>query len=250
MAWTPQTAMVLAAGLGTRMRPLTDDLPKPLIKVAGKALIDWTLDRFADAGVKRAVVNVHYRADQMEAHLRERRTPAIVISDERALLLETGGGLKKAAPRLGTDPIFCTNTDAILVDGDGVEPCAALSKAWDEATMDALLLLAPIGLASGYDGAGDFDLQPDQTLDWRTGKTAPFVYTGLQIIRPSLLEGAPDGPFSLRLLWDKARKAGRMKGIVHQGPWMHVGDPQGLALAEAFFDKRRDDRSAAQCVLR
>ncbi len=246
MAQTPKTAMVLAAGLGTRMRPLTDNLPKPLIKVAGKALIDWTLDRFADAGVRRAVVNVHYRAEQMEAHLRDRRAPAIVISDERALLLETGGGLKKAAPHLGSDPVFCTNTDAILVDGEGVEACAALSQAWDNASMDALLLLAPIGLASGYDGAGDFDLQADGALDWRTGETAPFVYTGLQIIDPSLLNEAPDGPFSLRLLWDKARRAGRMKGIVHRGPWMHVGDPQGLALAEAFFDKRRDDRSAAQ----
>lgn len=250
MSRAPDAAMVLAAGLGTRMRPLTDDRPKPLIKVAGKALIDYTLDRFADAGVRRAVVNVHYRADQMEAHLSARRRPEIVISDERALLLETGGGLKKAAPHLGSAPVFCTNTDAILVDGAGEEPCAALSNAWRDETMDALLLLAPIGMASGYDGAGDFELGENGALDWRTGPSAAFVYTGLQIIRPSLLAETPDGPFSLRVLWDKARRAGRMKGIVHQGPWMHVGDPEGLALAEAFFDTMADDRCPPQRVLR
>ena len=244
----PATAMVLAAGLGTRMRPLTDHLPKPLIKVAGKPLIDWTLDRFARAGVSRAVVNVHYRADQMEAHLAKRRAPSIVISDERALLLETGGGLKKAAPHLGSAPIYCTNTDAILVDGASAEPCAALSAAWRDEAMDALLLLAPIALASGYDGAGDFTLDAEGGLDWRTGEAAPFVYTGLQIIRPSLLDGAPEGPFSLRLLWDKARARGRMKGFVHEGPWMHVGDPQGLALAEAFFDKQSNERKPPQHV--
>ncbi len=242
------TAMVLAAGLGTRMRPLTDHCPKPLIKVAGKPLIDHTLDRFARAGVRRAVVNVHYLADQMEAHLAARRAPEIVISDERARLLETGGGLKKAAPHHGTAPIYCTNTDAILVDGGGGEPCAALGKAWREDTMDALLLLVPFALASGYDGAGDFDLGADGAVGWRTGKAAPFVYTGLQILRPSLLDGAPEGPFSLRVLWDKARDRGRMKGIVHQGPWMHVGDAQGLALAEAFFDKQADDQIPPQRV--
>ena len=230
--------MVLAAGLGTRMRPLTDALPKPLIKVAGKCLIDWTLDRFAAAGVARAIVNVHYRADQMEEHLRTRARPQILISDERALLLETGGGLKKARPLFGERPIFCTNTDAILVD-DGEEPCAALSRAWREGDMDALLLLAPIELASGYDGKGDFDLE-DGRPAWRTGGSARYVFTGLQIIRPALLDGAPDGPFSTRLLWDKALEAGRMRAIVHNGPWMHVGDPAGLALATSFFDKMND----------
>ncbi len=244
----PETAMVLAAGLGTRMRPLTDHLPKPLIKVAGTPLIDYTLDRFARAGVRRAVVNVHYRADQMEAHLKGRRAPEVVISDERAQLMETGGGLKKAAPFLGRAPVYCTNTDAILVDGAGAEPCRALSEAWRDDAMDALLLLAPVALASGYDGAGDFDLGADGALDWRAGETAPFVYTGLQIIRPSLLDGTPDGPFSLRVLWDKARAGGRMRGVVHDGPWMHVGDPQGLALAEAFFDNRSNERKPQQRV--
>jgi MurNAc alpha-1-phosphate uridylyltransferase len=230
--------MVLAAGLGLRMRPYTDRLPKPLIPVCGKPLIDWTLDRFAAAGVERAVVNVHHRADALEAHLKRRTRPSIAISDERALLLETGGGLNKARPLLGEAPVLCTNTDAILVDGE-TEPCASLAGAWRDETMDALLLLTPISRASGYDGAGDFDLASDGRVSWRAGAAAPYVYTGLQIIRPSLLDGAPEGPFSMRLLWDKAQARGRMRAIVHDAPWMHVGDPQGLALAEAFFDKMR-----------
>lgn len=231
--------MVLAAGLGLRMRPLTDHAPKPLLAVAGKPLIDWTLDRFAAAGVSRAVVNVHYLAADMEAHLKTRRRPQILISDERTLLLETGGGLKKARSLLGEAPIYSTNTDAILVDG-GEEPCAALAKAWRSEAMDALLLLVPAAMTTGYDGAGDFDLDAQGRVRWRTGANAPFVFTGLQIIRPSLLDGAPDGPFSMRLLWDKAMAQDRMRAIVHDGPWMHVGDPQGLALANAFFDKRKN----------
>lgn len=230
--------MVLAAGLGARMRPLTDDRPKPLIKVAGKALIDWTLDRFAHAGVRRAIVNVHYRADQMEAHLAAREKPQIIISDERARLLETGGGLKKARPLLGAAPVYCTNTDAILVD-NGEEPCAALARKWRDDEMDALLLLVPVELATGYDGAGDFDLEGGRPA-WRSGDAAPFIFTGLQIIRPSLVDDAPDGPFSTRVLWDKAMAAGRMRAIIHSGPWMHVGDPAGLALASSFFDKMSD----------
>jgi len=230
--------MVLAAGLGLRMRPLTDHLPKPLIKVAGKPLIDWTLDRFAAADVRRAVVNVHYRADEMEAHLAKRLAPEILISDERGALLETGGGLKKARPLLGAAPFYCANTDAILVD-DGEEAAARLADAWRDEAMDALLLLVPIERTAGYDGAGDFDLDGDRPV-WRRGASAPFVFTGLQIIRPSLLDGAPDGAFSTRLLWEKAMAAGRLRAVVHDGPWMHVGDPAGLALAEAFFDKMGD----------
>lgn len=227
--------MVLAAGLGTRMRPLTDLLPKPLIRVAGKPLIDWTLDRFANAGVERAVVNVHYRADQLEAHLATRQSPEVIISDERSLLMETGGGLKKARRVLGEAPVFCTNTDAILVD-HGAEPCAALAARWDGARMDALLLLAHIADISGYDGKGDFSLE-EMRPRWREGDSAPYVFTGLQIIRPALLDNTPDGPFSTRLLWDKAMAAGRLFAIVHDGPWMHVGDPAGLELATQFFDK-------------
>ena len=225
--------MVLAAGRGTRMRPLTDDRPKPLIKVAGKPLIDYALDRFAAAGVKRVVVNVHAFADMMEAHAKARRAPEVAISDERALLLETGGGLKKARAALGEAPVYSTNTDAILLDAPGSEACARLAAHWDDANMDALLLLAPIEQASGYDGAGDFDLSDDGRLAWRKGPSAPFIFTGLQIIRPGLLDGAPEGPFSMRLLWDKAAKGGRFCGLVHKGFWMHVGDPAGLRLAEA-----------------
>lgn len=232
MIRTPTTAMVLAAGLGLRMRPLTDDRPKPLVKVAGKTLIDWTLDRFASAGVSRAVVNVHYFADMMEAHLAGRREPHILISNERALLMETGGGLAQARTLLGADPIFCTNTDAILIDGAGLEPCARLASAWDPTKMDALLLLAPMEAASGYDGAGDFDIDASGRLSWRTASSAAYVYTGLQIISPSLLDDAPIGPFSARLLWDKAAAKGRFRGVIHDGPWMHVGDPAGLAEAE------------------
>lgn len=238
----PATAMVLAAGLGLRMRPLTNDRPKPLVNVAGKALIDYTLDRFESAGVARAVVNVHFFADMMEAHVKRRKSPAITVSDERALLLETGGGLKKAEPHLGKAPVFCTNTDAILVDDRGGEACARLAVAFDPARMDALLLLAPIERASGYDGAGDFDLGADGAVAWRTGETAPYIFTGLQIISPALLAGAPEGPFSMRLLWDKAMAAGRLHGLAHKGDWMHVGDPQGLKLAEARLAALADAR--------
>lgn len=229
----PSTAMVLAAGLGKRMRPLTDDRPKPLIKVAGKPLIDYALDRFAAAGVERAVVNVHFFADMMEAHVRKRAAPKIAISDERALLLETGGGLKHAEKQIGSEPVFCTNTDAILLDDRGSEACARLAAAFDPPKMDSLLLLAPIEKATGYEGGGDFELNGDGTVAWRTGAAASYVFTGLQIISPHLLEGAPDGAFSMRLLWDKALAAGRLHGIAHQGFWMHVGDPEGLKVAEA-----------------
>jgi MurNAc alpha-1-phosphate uridylyltransferase len=233
--------MVLAAGLGTRMRPLTDRLPKPLIPVRGKALIDFALDRFAQAGVSRAVVNVHHFADQMEAHLKTRRRPEILLSDERALLLETGGGIAKARLMLGSAPFFCTNTDAILIDAATSEgPCAALARAFDEETMDALLLLVPIAEARGYEAAGDFSLDLAGRPRRREGASAPFVFTGLQILSPALLDGAPEGPFSTRLLWEKAAAQGRMRAIVHKGPWMHVGDAEGLALAEAFFDKLTD----------
>ena len=233
MSAKPDTAMVLAAGLGTRMRPLTDDRPKPLVRVAGKALVDYALDRFAAAGVARAVVNVHAFADMMEAHLEGRSEPEIIISDERELLLETGGGLKKASAHFAEAPVFSTNTDAILLDDPGTEACARLADFWDEAAMDALLLLAPKERASGYDGAGDFELDDKARLDWRRGTQAPYIFTGLQIISPRLLEGAPDGAFSMRVLWDKAYEAGRLCGLVHKGFWMHVGDPQGLRSAEA-----------------
>jgi MurNAc alpha-1-phosphate uridylyltransferase len=234
----PDTAMVLAAGLGKRMRPLTDDRPKPLVKVAGKPLLDYALDRFAAAGVSRAVVNVHYFPDMIEAHLAGRKTPKIAISDEREVLLETGGGLKKASSFLGAKPVYCTNTDAILLDEPGSEACARLADAFDVAKMDALLLLAAKTDASGYDGAGDFDRAADGRIAFRSGAVAPYVYTGLQIINPELLGDAPDGPFSLKISWDKAAQAGRLFGLLHRGFWMHVGDPEGLKIAEARLARR------------
>ncbi|CAK9041902.1 N-acetylmuramate/N-acetylglucosamine kinase (MurNAc/GlcNAc kinase) [Durusdinium trenchii] len=226
-------AMVLAAGLGTRMRPLTDNTPKPLIPVAGKALLDYTLDRFAHAGVSRTIINVHYLADQIEAHVSDRATPEIVISDERELLLETGGGLKKARRHFGDEPVFCTNTDAILLDSPEQEACAVLRGAWRGADMDALLLLVPIENTSGYDGKGDFNRSADGRIALRETSTAPFVFTGLQLISPALIDEGPDGPFSTRLLWDLAASRGRLFGALYAGDWMHVGDPEGLALAQA-----------------
>lgn len=233
MTVNPDTAMVLAAGLGSRMRPLTDETPKPLIPVADKALLDYALDRFAAAGVTRAIVNVHHLADQIENHVEGREVPHIVISDERDLLLETGGGLKKARPHFGDAPVYCTNTDAILIDEHPAEACATLRDAWRGDEMDALLLLVPIDNTSGYDGKGDFDQNPDGRIALRKGETAPLVFTGLQLISPALIDEGPDGPFSTRVLWDRAAERGRLFGAVHSGFWMHVGDPPGLAAAEA-----------------
>ncbi len=229
------TAMVLAAGLGTRMRPLTDTQPKPLIRVADKALIDYPLDLFERAGVERAIVNVHYLADMVESHVGARARPEIIISDERDQLMETGGGLKKAQPHFHGEAVFCTNTDAILLEGPGLDPCARLQLHWAPDDMDALLLLVPIAMTSGYDGAGDFERSDSGQISFRARDTAPYVFTGLQIIKPSLLCDTPDAPFSTKILWDKALHAGRLYGVTHDGFWMHVGDPAGLALAEKRF---------------
>jgi MurNAc alpha-1-phosphate uridylyltransferase len=233
MSQMPHSAMVLAAGLGMRMRPLTDETPKPLIEVAGKALMDYALDRFAKAGVQRAIVNVHYLADQVEEHLAQRTVPEVFVSDERGLLLETGGGLKKARALLGDAPVFCTNTDAIMIDDGATEACAALAEQWDASRMDALLLLVPVARASGYDGRGDFDWSEDGQIALRSGDAAPFVFTGLQILNPALIDEGPDGPFSTRLLWDKAAARDRLHGVIYGGDWLHVGDAAGLAAAAA-----------------
>ena len=200
--------MVLAAGLGTRMRPLTNAMPKPLVEVAGKALIDYVLDRLAAAGVERAVVNVHHFADQIESHLAARKAPQIVISDERGLLLGTGGGVVKALPELGDAPFFHLNSDTIWIDG--VRPnLLRLAEAFDPATMDALLLLAPTTGSIGYAGRGDFSMAPDGRLRPRGEReVAPFVYAGAAILTPALFAGAPQGEFSLTDLFD-ARHRGR-----------------------------------------
>lgn len=225
--------MVLAAGLGIRMRPLTDKIPKPLVPVAGKALIDHVLDRLADAGVARAVVNVHYMAEQIEQHLAYRTRPQIVISDERGLLLGTGGGVARALPQLGHAPFFHINSDTIWIDG--VQPnLARLAETFDPDMMDALLLLAPTAGSIGYAGRGDFAMAPDGRLNKRAEQeVAPFVYAGAAILSPALFDGAPPGEFSLTALFDRAAEAGRLHGLRLEGLWMHVGTPEAVAAAEA-----------------
>jgi MurNAc alpha-1-phosphate uridylyltransferase len=229
----PRTAMVLAAGLGERMRPLTDKLPKPLVAVAGKPLLDHVLDRLADQGVERAVVNVHYLADLIENHLAARKAPQIVISDERAKLLNTGGGVVKALPKIGTEPFFHINSDTIWIDG--VRPnLERLAEAFDPDAMDALLLLAASNDSIGYAGQGDFMMATDGRLKKRPEReTAPFVYAGAALLRPELFKDAPDGAFSLTKLFDRAAETGRLHGLRLEGVWMHVGTPGAIAEAEA-----------------
>ncbi|HEV2081296.1 MAG TPA: nucleotidyltransferase family protein [Brevundimonas sp.] len=225
--------MVLAAGLGTRMRPLTDDRPKALVEVGGRALIDHLLDRLAEGGVERAVVNVHWFADRLEAHLGARgRAPEIVISDERAELLETGGGLKKARALLGDDPVFVANIDSVWIDrGDAL---GDLIRLWDPERMDAALLLARREGSIGFEGDGDFFLDRDGRLTFRgEAASAPYAYMGVHITRPDYADEGPDGPFSLSPLWRKSAAEGRLCGCVLDGDWMHVGDPQARDEAEA-----------------
>ncbi len=225
--------MVLAAGFGTRMHPLTENMPKPLVAVAGRALIDHVLDRIAAAGVERAVVNVHHFAEQMIGHLNDRKRPRIAISDERGLLLGTGGGVKKALPELDGAPFFHINSDTLWIDG-ATPNLERLAQAFDPAAMDALLLLAPATGSIGYSGRGDFTMAPDGRLQKRGDRaSSPFVYAGAAILSPSLFKDTPEGEFPLTLLFDRAAKAGRLHGLRLQGRWMHVGTPDAIAPAEA-----------------
>lgn len=230
---TPRTAMVLAAGLGERMRPLTDHMPKPMVKVAGKPLIDYVLDRLEAAQVETAVVNVHYCADILERHLKQRQHPRIVISDERAQLLNTGGGLIKALPLLGAGPFFHVNSDTLWIDG--VRPnLQNLSANFDVDRMDALLLLAPSANSIGYSGRGDFAMAADGRLRSRAEREiAPFVYAGVALLTRDFCKDAPQGAFSLTRLFDRAAAAGRLYGLRLEGLWMHVGTPDAIPLAEA-----------------
>jgi N-acetyl-alpha-D-muramate 1-phosphate uridylyltransferase len=229
---TPKTAMVLSAGLGTRMRPLTDKMPKPLVEVAGRALIDHVLDRLSEAGVARAVVNVHHFAEQLERHLAARKQPKITISDERGLLLGTGGAVVKALPQLGAAPFFQVNSDTLWVDG--VKPnLTRLAENFDSASMDALLLLAPTTGSIGYAGRGDYAFAADGRLRRRDEReVAPFVFAGAAILAPALFTGAPAGEFPLPLLFDRVEEQGRLHGLRLEGLWMHVGTPDAIALAE------------------
>ena len=228
----PETAMVFAAGLGTRMRPVTDSMPKPLVRVGGKTLLDHVLDRFAADGVRRAVVNVHYFADQIEAHLAGRTRPEIVISDERDLLLDQGGGLKKALPHLGDAPILLCNTDAFWVEGPRSN-LKILAQTWDPQRMDILLLVAAVSASEGVDWPGDFHMAPNGRLARREEReVSPFVYTGVGIIKPSLLADAPDGAFRLAPYFFRAAEQGRLYGQRLDGLWLHVGTPGAIIDAE------------------
>ncbi len=229
----PKRAMVLAAGLGTRMRPFNGRIPKPLVAVGGKPLIDYVLDRLAEQGVELVVVNVHHLADQIERHLADRQRPKIVISDERRELLGTGGGVVKALPALGDGPFFHVNSDTIWIDG--VKPnLGRLAAAFDPARMDALLLVAPTASSTGYSGRGDFSMAPDGRLTRRGEReVVPFVYAGAAILTPAFFAGAPAGPFSMSPLFDRAAETERLSGLRLEGVWMHVGTPDAIKAAEA-----------------
>lgn len=229
-----RTAMIMAAGLGKRMRPLTATRPKPLIEVAGKALLDHVLDRLAAAGVKEVVVNVHYLADAVEAHLATRdHGLEVAISDERDLLLETGGGLVHAVDLIDSDPFLAVNSDNLWVDGPA-DTLKLLASHWDDAKMDALLLLVPLARARNHNGMGDFHMTRTGRLRRRErSRVAPFVFTGIQMVSKRLLKDAPEGPFSTNILWDRAIEAGRCYGAVHQGLWFDVGTPKSIKLTEA-----------------
>jgi len=228
-------AMVLAAGLGQRMRPITDSLPKPLVRIGGKAMLDHALDRLAEAGVDEAIVNVHYLAGQIEDHVAGRERPRVKISDERSLLLETGGGVKKALPLLGGEPFFHVNSDSLWSE-NGHSNIVAIAEGWEPARMDMLLLLAEREGSIGFDGAGDFFRDQAGRLTRRgQAANAPYVYAGVAIIKPGLFADTPDGPFSLNLLFDRCIAAGTLFGAVLRGQWLHVGTPEAIAPAEAAF---------------
>lgn len=227
----PKVAMVLAAGLGKRMRPLTDTLPKPLVPVAGRTLIDRVLDRLEATGIERVVVNLHHFRSTLERHLAGRSTPRIALSPEDELL-ETGGGIRRALPLLGGEVFYAANADVLWFDGKR-PALARLAEAWDDTKMDALLLLHPSVSAFGYEGVGDYFCDTLGRLRYRRGnEIPPYIFAGVQILHPRLFKGTPEGPFSLKRLYDKAEAEGRLWGLVHDGLWFHVGTPEGLAEVE------------------
>ncbi len=225
-------ALVLAASFGERMRPLTDRLPKPLIRLGDRPLLDHVLDRLAEAGVTDAVVNVHYLADQIEMHLRPRKTPRITISDERGALLDTGGAVKKALPLLGQAGFFVHNSNSVWIESGG-STLSRMIEAWRPEVMDSLLLLAPVASSLGYPGRGDFSLSETGEVRRRgRDETVPFVFAGVSINHPRLFANCPDGPFSINRVWDEVLSKGRLATIVHDGTWMHIGTPSALQDAE------------------
>ena len=228
----PHTAMIMAAGLGTRMRPITNDLPKPLVRVAGKAHIDYALDFLEAEGVKNIVVNSHYLAEMLEAHL-----PENVIISRETQVLETGGGIKNALPILGNEPFFVVNSDVICLDAQGKTPALKrLAENFDEQKMDVILLLHEVKKAIGYNGKGDFFINEDGTLRRRNeNESSPLVFTGIQLIHPRLFANSPDGKFSLNLLYNK--DLSQIGAIIHEGDWLHIGSPEERALAEKFLTR-------------
>ena len=240
--YEPKTAMVLAAGLATRMRPNSQSRPKALVEVAGKALIDHALDRLAGVGVERAVVNTHYLGDQIERHLAGRKRPAIRISREETIL-DTGGGIAKALPLLGANPFYVINAK-IVWRGGQIEALNRLAAMWDDSRMDGLLLLHPTVTAVGYEGPGDLSMDQFGLLRFREPQeVAPFVYASIQILHPRLFADAPKGAYPLRPLWERAAASGRLYGLRHDGEWYHVATPQGLADAEARLGPAGNGRS-------
>jgi N-acetyl-alpha-D-muramate 1-phosphate uridylyltransferase len=231
----PDKAMVLAAGLGLRMRPLTERMPKPLVQVAGRPLLDHVLDKLGAAGVSEAVVNIHYLPDQIIDHVAGRKKPRVIISDERERVLGTGGGIVKALPLLGQTPFFLVNADTMWIDGVRSN-LARLAETFDPARMDILLLMAPTASSIGYDGSGDYGMLPDGALrKRREHQVVPFVYAGAAILSPSLFAEAPKGEFSLTKAFDAANEQERLFGLRLDGTWMHVGTPDAIAAAEEAF---------------
>ncbi|MEW5684771.1 MAG: nucleotidyltransferase family protein [Pseudomonadota bacterium] len=230
----PKTAMVLAAGLGTRMRPLTDSRPKALVTVAGRTLIDHVLDRLRDAGVERVVVNVHHFADQMEAHLAGRRDLQVLISDERGALLDSGGGIRHATDKLGRDPVFVANIDSLWIEG-ATPALETLKAAWDPAAMDILLLLVKRGHGIGFEGPQGFfrDEAGRLTHSVAPEPPTPFANMGIAILNPQVLDDQPAGAFSIVPVWRRLQAVGRLHGVAMDGYWMHVGDPAARDAAEA-----------------
>ena len=239
--WRPHAAFVLAAGLGSRMRHLTHDIPKPMVPLNGVPLIDRVLDRIADAGIPRAVVNVHYLADVLQPYLATRTRPALTISDERGCLLDTGGGVMNAWPQLNAGPFLIHNSDSVWVEDQTnarSSNLVSLCAAWNPDLMDSLMLLAPLANSIGYDGDGDFDMDDTGRLSRRKpGATSPYVFAGVSIAHPRLFEDAPTGAFSLNTVWNKAIASGRLYGVALSGTWLHVGTPEAVLEAERRIDR-------------
>ena len=234
MAFYPHTAIILAAGLGQRMRPLTDHTPKPLLRVAGKRIIDYGIDHLVAAGIARAVVNKHYLPDQIEAWAKTISEPKLVVSDESDAVLETGGGIVRALPLLGSEPFFVLNSDCFWTD-QGTPALQRLSETWDDTKMDCQLLLGDPKQTTGYDGDGDFVMDAEGRLIRQTHDA--LAYIGGYIVHPRLFAGVAEGKFSMNVLWNNAIAAGRLYGIKHQGHWLHVGTPEAIPKAEAFLKR-------------